>query len=246
MNDVWQAALEVEPETTLLDVQNAFKYSEAVSTFNSNPELTGNNANGKSNPNDLHNLAKQDYEGVYDKDRIAVLICQDKKEGELDEKFNIATQNGLRLSFRSQDGSIHSELLASMFGGGGHGGAAGGRVDLPGIELDSKLGVAIDGKIVKDPSVIYEELKMNYDIVHVSIPKQNQQNLCKKIEVVMDPDGKTCQELIKDVVGEIRKTQPKEVKQETGKKETQQEPGKKDDKIVDFSRRSKKKKFRKK
>jgi len=241
MNNVLQAALKKEPKTTLLDVQNAFKYSEVMSTLNRDPEHV-NKIDEKifnsSRITNLHILAQEDYKGSYDKDRIAVLICQDKKAGELDEKMEFAQQNGLRLSFRSQNGSIHAELLASLFGGGGHGGAAGGRVDLPGVELDSKLAVTIDGKTENDISVIHTELKHNYDVNHSALSKDEKLALCKKIEVVKDQEGKTCEELIKDVVEEIRKKQPKEVPQEASK------TSKKDNKAAD-ALKSKKKKSKK-
>ncbi|MDD3014755.1 MAG: DHH family phosphoesterase, partial [Candidatus Gastranaerophilales bacterium] len=226
MNDVWKTAMEIEPETTLLDVQNAFKYSEVMSVFNTDPSVVRKKKEKEedddkkdNSPINLHIIAKEDYEGSYDGDRIAVLICQDKKAGELNEKLEFAPQNGLRLSFRSQNGSIHSELLASMFGGGGHGGAAGGRVDLPEVELDSKLAVAIDGKIENNVSVICKELKHNYEVNHnLEFSKDEKLILCKKIEVIKDQEGKTCEELIKAVAEEIRKEQPKEVSQEKSKK----------------------------
>ena len=77
MNTVWAMAQRDDEETTLLDVQNAFKYSEAMGILRENP------ANHPKTHDDgtLHAKAKQDYEGKFDKDRIAVLICQDRKKG---------------------------------------------------------------------------------------------------------------------------------------------------------------------
>ncbi|OGI17885.1 MAG: hypothetical protein A2287_09820 [Candidatus Melainabacteria bacterium RIFOXYA12_FULL_32_12] len=209
MYDVWHYAREAEkqegkkPEINFLDVQNSFKINEITGTLRANPL--------KHKPED-HGVKKAaQYESDYDADRIAILICQDKKAGRLDEKLNIASNNGLRLSLRSQEGTIWAELLANLFGGGGHGDASGGRVDLPGINLDSKLAVKINGEIERDPATVLKKLKNNHEIMNnVKLTNAEKQAKVSKIELTMDSNGRTCSELIADLVKEIRSTQPKE------------------------------------
>jgi len=209
MYDVWHYARESEkkegkkPEITLLDVQNSFKINEITGTLRANPL--------KHKPED-HGVKKAaQYKSNYDADRIAILICQDKKAGRLDEKLNIASNNGLRLSLRSQEGTIWAELLANLFGGGGHGDASGGRVDLPGITLDSKLAVKINGEIERDPATVLKKLKNNHEIMNNNnLTNAEKQAKVSKIELTMDSNGRICSELIADLVKEIRSTQPKE------------------------------------
>jgi len=210
MFDVWYLARKSEkqqgkrPETTALDSQNGFKYGEPMNILRSNPtEHPAEKPNPKASK--IEQAAMEDYESAYDDDRIAILTCQDKKEGFLDEKLNIATQNGLRLSLRSQEGTIYSELLANLFGGGGHGGASGGRVDLPGVTLTTPLGVEIDGKKATSPKQILEQLKKNHEIMNSDKSDEDKKAMCKKVKVVLDPTGKPCNDLIKDMVVEMRK-----------------------------------------
>lgn len=208
MEDVWLTdRLNHDSESTLLDVQNAFKYSEVMGTLRSNPEKQ---ANGKSHGPENKTSEANDYKGKYDNDRIAVLICQDNKAGELDEKYDIAKQNSLRLSLRSQEGTTHAELLASLFAGGGHGGAAGAAVVLPGVDVNTKLGVQINGKIETNPDRIYKTLTSNYDVMHNdSLTDDQKQEKCDNISIVKDENGKPCADIIKDMVKEIRVNQPK-------------------------------------
>ncbi len=219
MFDVWSLARKTEKyesktaETTFLDIQNAFKYSEVMNILRGDPTAHGETpVNLQASP--VEKAAQQDYTSIFDEDRIAVLICQDKKKGFLDEKLNLAEQNGLRLSFRSQDGSIWAEVLALLFNGGGHGGASGGRVDLPEIDLETPLGVEINGKKVKNPAVIFEKLHENYKIINDPTKTEEEKtDELVKIKVVPDKNGLTCANLIKNIVVEIRKTQT-EVKAE--------------------------------
>lgn len=206
MNDVWQAALEVDPEVTLLDVQNGFKYSELMGTFQQDPSKVP--PAGDADSTSLSGRAKQNYTGPYDHDRIAVLICQDKQAGELNEKIEKEEQNGLRLSFRSADGSRHARVLAQLFGGGGHGGAAGGRVDLPGVTLESKLSAVIDGKKVTDNAEILKALLHNDDITNSRMSEEEKTAQRVSIELVLDDAGKTTQTWLEDITTEIRKGQP--------------------------------------
>ncbi len=199
MRDVWDTAREVDPEVTLLDIQNAFKYCEVMGALRTNPAL---------HPSaESHNPAKTSYVGPYDNQRIAVLICQDKQAGELDEKLDIAECNGLRLSIRSADGTTDAEMLASLFGGGGHGSASGGRIDFPGVTLESKLGVLINGRPVlnQDPKTILSVLEKNYAILHhPKLTDAQKKAQLTPIQVVSDPNGKTCTDLVTAMVSQMR------------------------------------------
>lgn len=203
MYEVWQEAMKTDKKVTLLDVQNSFKYSEVMSALRENPIFN------EKNKNDCQNGLKkfiEAYRSPYEDDKIAVLMIQDKKEGCIDEKSNISDKNGIRLSFRSQPGTIYAELLANLFGGGGHGGAAGGRIDLDGVTLNSPLVVKIDGKTEKDPQKIYQTLKENYDINHdSSISHSEKESLRKKISLEIDKNGEKARHIIIDLVREIRK-----------------------------------------
>lgn len=210
MFDVWNIARKSEKankgkaETTFLDVQNGFKYGEVMNILRSDPSKhPGNEPNPAAS--EIENAALEDYESPYDDKRIAILICQDKKAGCLDEKLNIAEQNGLRLSLRSQEGTVHAELLANLFSGGGHGGASGGRVDLPGVTLKTPLGVEIDGKREADAAAVLKQLAKNHEIMN-DLTKTDEQKAkeCKKVKVVLDNQGKPCADLIKDIVVAMR------------------------------------------
>ncbi|MEI8390182.1 MAG: hypothetical protein WCG23_09910 [bacterium] len=211
MFDVWNLARKSEilnkgkAKTTFLDVQNAFKGGNVMNILRSDP-TKHQDKKPHHGMTETEKAAQEDYEGAYDQHRIAVLICQDKKAGCIDEKLDIAEQNALRLSFRSKDGTIHAELLANLFGGGGHGGASGGRVALPNVTPATPLGVEIDGKKATSPKEIFNQLNENYKIMNnESLSDEAKQEKLKKVEVVLDKNGKTCAELIKDVVVEIRK-----------------------------------------
>lgn len=206
MYEIWEDSLAQDEEITLLDIQNGFKYSEVMGALKANPE-TVNRQNSKKEYLTLSERAQEVYESPYNDDKIAILIIQDKKNGSITENSEIANMNGLRLSLRSPGASDHAELLASLFGGGGHGGAAGGRVDLPNVELDSKLAVKINGEIVSSPQIIYQELRHNYAIMHDSnIDPEDKKTMTKKIEVTMAEggSGRTTTELITDIVEQIR------------------------------------------
>lgn len=224
MNEVWQAQREVEPDTTLLDIQNAFKYSETLGVLRSDPALSGDNQEDGppvSDPDaDLKTRSVENYAGSYDTDRIAILICQDKKAGELDEKLTFAEQNGLRLSLRSMEGSTHAEMIATLFGGGGHGGAAGGRVDLPGVELDTPLCVKIAGKTETDYSKVLATLKNNYEIQHKHKATKEDKARIVDIHIEKDPGGVRTTEIIKNLVTEIRANQETSANKEEAVVET--------------------------
>ena len=212
MYDVFNSSLQQDPDITLLDVQNGFKYSEALGALKSDPSEVSQKLAPGQKPSTLTEKATQTYTGPYDADRIAILVIQDKKENFITENSDVAKMNGLRLSFRSSAMSNHAELLANLFGGGGHGGASGGRVDLPGVEIDTPLVVKINGKVEEDTAKVYEELTRNYNIMKDNnIPADQRAGKCKKIEIALAEDGqkgRTTSEIIKDVVKEIRKGQP--------------------------------------
>ena len=213
MNEVWQTAREVDPEVTFLDVQNAFKYSEVMSALRGDPEKQGGSSRSRRSPRGasgdqpLRVRTKESYTGKFDNARIAVLICQDKKKGQLDEKVQTATQNGLRMSFRSADGTDYAEVLASLFSGGGHGAAAGGRVDLPEVTLDTRLGVKINGTPERDPATILQTLRKNIAVMkNESIPQQDKTKNLTPVSVVTDAtNGKTSAEWLEALTTEIRK-----------------------------------------
>jgi len=204
MYKVFSESLKQDEDITLLDVQNGFKYSEVLGALKSNPEHDAPTAKPKT----LRGIAQRTYKSDYDDDRIAVLVMQDKKEGYITENSDIASQNGLRLSFRSSAMSDHAELIASLFGGGGHGGAAGGRVDLDGVNLDTPLVVKIDGEIENDMKKVYHALRENYKYVHDhNILPENVAQLCKSIKVDLadeSAEGRNVSELIRDITSVIR------------------------------------------
>lgn len=212
MYDVFNSSLEQDPDITLLDVQNGFKYSEALGALKSDPSETSQKLVKGQKAQTLTERATQTYEGPYDADRIAILVIQDKKENFITENSDVAKQNGLRLSFRSSAMSNHAELLANLFGGGGHGGASGGRVDLPGVTVSTPLVIKVNGKVVEDTAEVYKDLKQNYEIMKDNnIPAEQRAGKCKKIEIALAEDGqkgRTTSEIITDVVREIRKGQP--------------------------------------
>lgn len=212
MYDVFNSSLQQDPDITLLDVQNSFKYSEVLGALKSDPSETSQKLAQGQKPSTLTEKATQTYTGPYDADRIGILVIQDKKENYITENSDVAKQNGLRLSFRSGATSNHAELLANLFGGGGHGGASGGRVDLPGVTVDTPLVVKVDGKVVDDTASVYADLTKNYEIMKDNnIAPEKRAGMCKKIEIALAEDGqkgRTTSEIITDVVREIRKNQP--------------------------------------
>ena len=205
MYDVFNKSLKQDSDITLLDVQNGFKYSEVMNSLKSNPQDSAQLARTSGS---LSGVAEQTYTSKYDEDRIAVLVIQDRKKGLMTENSEVASQNGLRLSFRSSNTSDHAELLASLFGGGGHGGASGARIDLPNIELDTPLVVKINGKVENDAEKIYQAIRKNYNIMHDSSINVNKRaGMCSKVKVDLadyGQEGRTVSQLIQDVTQEIR------------------------------------------
>ena len=205
MYDVFNRSLKQDSDITLLDIQNGFKYSEVMNALKSNPKDTAQLARTESS---LSAIAEDTYTSKYDEDRIAVLVIQDRKKDLMTENSEIASQNGLRLSFRSSNTSDHAELLASLFGGGGHGGASGARVDLPNVDIDTPLVVKINGKVENNPEEIYKTIRKNYNIMHdSSIDVNKRAGMCSKVKVDLaqnGQEGRTVSQLIQDVTREIR------------------------------------------
>ena len=214
MCEVWEDSLKHDSEFTLLDVQNGFKYCEVMGALKSDPSKV----NSQSNPKDseLQRQAKEMYSSPYDADKIAILAVQDKKAGFVTENSEVASMNGIRLSFRSADCSDHAELLASIFDGGGHGGASGGRIDLPGVEIDSKLVVMIDGKPEFDAKKVLNMARHNLDVLHDNnlTPEQKREQM-HEVKVAINENGKEFPDLVADIVTQIRATQPKPEQQGT-------------------------------
>lgn len=208
MCEVWEDSLKHDPEFTLLDVQNGFKYSEVMGALKSDPTKVNSQANPKDS--ELQRQAKEMYSSPYDADKIAILAIQDKKAGFVTENSEVASMNGIRLSFRSADCSDHAELLSSIFDGGGHGGASGGRIDLPGVEIDSKLVVTIDGKPEFDAKKVMNMARHNLDVLHDNnlTPEQKREQM-HEVKVAINENGKEFPDLIADLVTQIRASQPK-------------------------------------
>lgn len=225
MYDVFDSALAQDKDITLLDVQNGFKYSEVLGALKTDPSEVSKRLAPGEKASTLSDRAQETYTGPYDADRIGILIIQDKKENFITENSDVAKQNGLRLSLRSSAMSNHAELLANLFGGGGHGGASGGRVDLPGVEIDTPLVIKQNGKVITDNAVVLEGLKRNNAIMNdESIPATERAAKCQKFEIALageGEEGRTTTEIITDIVREIRKNQPATTKETTGGKRPQ-------------------------
>ena len=191
--DIWQTAKQADKKITFADVQNSIKYSEVMGALRESPKLNG----GRTGINS--------YKSPYQDDKIAVLILQDKKAGELAEDSRLFDTNSLRLSIRSREGTNYAEMIAGMFGGGGHASAAGARIELPNINVKSKIALMIDGKLQTNPYKIYNALKDNYDIKHdKDIAEEDKAQQMHTIEVVETPEGKSIQGLITNVVKVMR------------------------------------------
>ena len=214
MCKIWEDSLKHDPEFTLLDVQNGFKYCEVLSALKADPTKVNSQPNPKDS--DLQRQAKEMYTSPYDADKIAILAIQDKKAGFVTENSEVAAMNGIRISFRSADCSDHAELLASIFDGGGHGGASGGRIDLPGVEIDSPLVVMIDGKPEFDAKKVLNMARHNLDVLHDNnlTPEQKREQM-HEVKVAINENGKQFHDLVADIVTQIRATQPKPQEQET-------------------------------
>ncbi len=198
--DIWESALEYDEQVTLLDIQNSLKYSEVMNSLRESCEL---------------NRKKSEYQPEktqYEDDKIAILLIQDKDKGKIDENSQLAKCNGIRMSFRSQEGTNYAEMLATLFNGGGHGGAAGGRIDLDGVTVNSKIAISIDGKPEHNPQKIYAALKHNFEVKEdSSLSAEQKSKSTHKFAPVLDENGMKIQELINGVVTQIREDNKEEI-----------------------------------
>ena len=193
MYDVWELARLTDRKVTFGDVQNAAKYSEVMSALREAPSRK------------TENSEIEPYKSPYQDDKISLLLLQDKKEGRPDATGEIATENSIRMSFRSQDGTVYAEQLATLFGGGGHGSAAGGRITLKGVELTSPIAIKIDGEVEYDPAKIYKAMTENYAVKNdTELEEADVVSKLHKFETVIDENGKSINDLVNSIVEEIR------------------------------------------
>ena len=194
MYEIWEEARKTDKKTTLIDIQNSFKYSEVMGALRDAPDKGPKNS------------AIESYASPYEEDKIAVLIIQDKEKGRLDSNSKLAEKNGIRMSFRSKEGTIYAELLASLFNGGGHGSAAGARIDLDGINIESKISVEINGKVERNPEMIYKALMKNYAIKNSSTLTDSEKiESSYKFNIISDEQGENIPEIIDNITKYIRK-----------------------------------------
>ncbi len=135
----------------------------------------------------------------YENNKISVMIREEEKAQELNANFQLANQNSLGFSFRSQDGTNYAGVLATLFGGGGHASASGASLSLPGLTADSKIIVKINGKVENDMSKIYETVKKNYDNDYLNLTETN-----ADIKIETSEDGLPIEELLCNLTQEIR------------------------------------------
>lgn len=202
MQDVLNVAKLDDLSTSFLDVQNAFKYSEAMAALKE-PSKNIKKEDGTVAIKKVANMVEE--KGAYDSDRIAVFICESEKKGDLNTEGEKSPTNALRFSFRSKEGSIYSELLASLFNGGGHGGAAGGHIKGDNVTLNSTFSVRVDGKKITDKETLFSALMENYKLKHdKDVLPEDYNQLASKIELIEDEKGENPIQIINGLVQEIR------------------------------------------
>jgi len=187
--ELWLNMADKNPKIVESDVYGALKYSRAMRKLKK-----------KRLPDN------PDY-SKYEKSKIVYLIYQTAKRGEMDLSLRKSNVDKLSFSFRSAQGTNYAALLGELFGGGGHGAAAGGRISAQKLDFDTKLFVKIDGKIVNDFSKILSALENNFKVNTSSMPENEKLRKLKKVEVIVSPAqkyGHTATELIEAVVNEIR------------------------------------------
>ncbi len=143
--------------------------------------------------------SKYKVDPKYENDKISVMIREEEKANELNATFQMAEQNSLGFSFRSQDGTNYAGIMATLFGGGGHAAASGASLSLPGLTSDSKLIVKIDGEIETDMSKIYHIIKKNYDNNYLNKIETN-----SDIKLEISEEGLPIDELLCNIAKEIR------------------------------------------
>lgn len=203
MENILQEAKKQDKNVTMTDVYNAFKNSEVNAALKTNPRFS------KSNPNPVTDSEKaaETYRSKFDDDRVAVFMAQNQKQGTLNKFSQIADKNMISFSFRSGGKTNAAQVLATVFGGGGHAGAAGANISMKDLAFDSKLVVKVNGKVVNDAKTIYEAANNNVNVSNDnSIKFKDKSKMMKKIEIEMSNNstGRTCSELIRDVLAEMR------------------------------------------
>ena len=199
LDDLWLKCAQDYPEVTFKDVIGLIKYSSAFRSLKR-----------------VDTYGKRRDSIPYD-DSIAYIITQSAKKDEINSNCKISSADTISFSFRSKRGTNHAAILASLFEGGGHGAAAGGRILGKEINFDTKLLVLVNGKVEKSPKVILEALNKNFEVEHSSLPEEDKK--IKTIKVVKSPfssEGKKATELIEDIVREIRKNSNLETDIENG------------------------------
>jgi nanoRNase/pAp phosphatase (c-di-AMP/oligoRNAs hydrolase) len=192
---LWLTMAEINPEIAETDIYSALKMSKEIKKMKRK-----------------HPSYDPDY-SKYEQSKIVYLIYQNAKKDKLDMSLKKANADKFVFSFRSAHGTNHAALLAGLFGGGGHGAAAGGRLSAPELNFDTKLQVHIDGNKINDPAIILNALENNFKIINPSNDESEKSLVFKKISVTVSPDqnkGKTVTDLVEDVVKEIRIKQDKE------------------------------------
>lgn len=202
MQEVFEAAQKQDKKVQFNDVYSAFKSSQALTSLKMpgsvKEDVEGMSAKGQ---------AYSTYKSPYDYDRLAVLITQNQKQGELNANSQIADKNTYSFSFRSSGQSNLAQVAATLFGGGGHSQAAGGGISMKDLTLETPLKVMINGKEEKDFAKVFAKVN---DII---AKKADSSEI--KIEKA-DKEGKSIPELIKSITAEMRKTQtPKLVVEKT-------------------------------
>ena len=206
MDNILQEAKKQDANVQMTDVYNSFKNCEVMSALKANPTFS------RTNPNPVTDAEKaaETYRSAYDKDRVAVFMAQNQVEGSINKFSQIADKNMISFSFRSGGETNAAQVLAAVFGGGGHAAAAGANLSMKGLDFKSKLTVKVDGQAA-DAKTIYEAANNNVNVSNNNkINFKDKAKMMKKIEIEMSKDGtgRTCSELIKDVLTEMRATQP--------------------------------------
>ena len=202
MQEVFEVAQKQDKKVQFNDVYSAFKSSQALTSLKM-PGSVKEDVEGMS----VKGQAYSTYKSPYDYDRLAVLITQSQKQGELNANSQIADKNTYSFSFRSGGQSNLAQVAATLFGGGGHSQAAGGGISMKDLTLETPLKVMINGKEEKDFAKVFAKVN---DII---AKKADSSEI--KIEKA-DKEGKSIPELIKSITAEMRKTQtPKPVVEKT-------------------------------
>lgn len=185
IDKLWLEAAKTLPEVTQKDILGKIKYSTAFKRL----KKLLNNPRGSD-------------------DIITYLMSQTSAKGKLDVNGKKSTENMVSFSFRSKSGTNHASLLANLLNGGGHGAAAGGRIAGENVDLKTKVNVIIDGKVETDTAKILETLRQNYAIDHgEEVATGAVKKQIGTIPAAIAESGKNINELIADVVREIRKSQ---------------------------------------